>query len=149
LRIIHPKDFIAGLLFSVIGLGAIVLGSEYRRGTAANMGPGYFPLMLGILLIVLGAALALRALRIKGEPIPVWKWRPTLVVLGSVVLFGLIVTRAGLLLSTVTLIMLSSAASREFRFKEALISSIVLAAAVVGVFVIGLKLQLPIWPVFS
>jgi hypothetical protein len=98
------------------------------------------------MLIVLGAALALRGLRLQGSPLPAWKWRPTLVVIGSVVLFGLIVTRVGLVFSTILLIVLSSAASTEFRPKEALISGVLLAALAVGVFVIGLKLQLQIWP---
>jgi hypothetical protein len=142
----HPKDFIAGLIFLAFGIAAIVLGNAYPLGTAARMGPGYFPRILGILLIVLGAALMLRGLRFQGSPIPGWKWRPTLVVIISVVLFGLIVTHAGLVLSTVGLIVLSSTASTEFRPKEALISGILLAVLAVGVFVIGLKLQLPIWP---
>ena len=145
-RIRHPKDFCAGLIFIAFGLVAIVVGSQYNLGTAARMGPGYFPRLLGILLIVLGSALALRALRLKGPPLASWKWKPTVIVLGSVVLFGLIVTRVGLVLSTIVLIVLSSAASHEFRFKEASVSAILLAALAVGVFVIGLKLQLPIWP---
>ena len=110
------------------------------------MGPGYFPRILGILLIVLGGALALRALKIQGAPLPGWKWRPVIVVLVSVVIFGLIVTHVGLVLATLGLIVASSAASSEFRAKEALISGILLAGLVVGVFVIGLKIQLPIWP---
>jgi hypothetical protein len=142
----HPKDFVAGLIFIAFGIAAIVIGSNYALGSAARMGPGYFPRILGILLILLGAALALRALRLKGAPLPSWKWRPTLVVLGSVILFGLIVTRAGLVLSTIILVVLSSTASLEFRPKEALISGVLLAALAVGIFVIGLKLQLPIWP---
>ena len=142
----NPKDFYSGLLFIAFGVGAIVIGSNYALGTAARMGPGYFPRMLGILLIVLGGALALRALRVQGSPMPGWKWRPTLIVLGSVVLFGVIVNSVGLVLSTIILIFLSSAASTEFRPKEALISGVLLAALTVAVFVIGLKLQLPIWP---
>ncbi len=142
----NPKDFYSGLIFIAFGVAAIVIGSNYALGTAARMGPGYFPRLLGILLIVLGAALSLRALRSRGEPLPGWKWRPTIIVLGSVVLFGLMVNTAGLVLSTVVLIVLSSAASMEFRPKEALISGVLLAALCVGVFVIGLKLQLPIWP---
>src|SRR4030095_8030134 len=78
----HPKDVFAGLLFIAFGIAAIVIGSGYALGTAARMGPGYFPRILGLLLIVLGLALALRALRISGPPIPVFKWRPLLVVLG-------------------------------------------------------------------
>ena len=73
-------------------------------------------------------------------------WRPTIIVLGSVVLFGAIVRPIGVALSTVILIVASSAASREFRPREALIAGIVLAALAVGVFVVGLQIQLPIWP---
>ena len=142
----HPKDFFAGVIFIAFGIAAIAIGSNYALGTAARMGPGYFPRILGILLILLGGALSLRALRLHGSPIPAWKWWPTSVVLGSVVLFGLIVIHVGLVLSTIVLIVLSSAASHEFRPKEASVSAILLAALAVGVFVIGLKLQLPIWP---
>lgn len=147
-RIRNPKDFWAGVLFVLTGIAAIVIGSRYNLGTAARMGPGYFPRILGMLLIVLGGILALRALRTNGPAIPAWRWRPTLVVLGSVVLFGLIVNRVGLALSTVILIVLASAASTELRWKEALVSGLLLATLAVGVFIIGLKLQLPIWPTF-
>jgi len=142
----NPKDFFAGLIFVAFGAAAIVIGSAYPLGTAARMGPGYFPRILGILLIVLGGALALRALRIKGAPLPGWKWRPVLVVLLSVVVFGIILTRVGLALSTVALIVAASAASTEFRWKESLVSGILLAALATGVFVYALKLVIPIWP---
>lgn len=144
----HPKDFYAGVLFVAVGIFAIVIAAGYPMGTAARMGPGYFPRILGILLILLGGALALRSLKLQGSPIPTWKWRPVIVVLGSVVLFGEIVDFVGLAISTVVLILLSSWASTEFRLKEALISGVALAVLTVLVFVIALKLQLPIWPVF-
>ena len=144
----HPKDFWSGILFILIGVGAIVLALKYNLGTAARMGPGYFPRILGILMIVLGLVLALRALRTQGAPIPSWKWRPTIIVLGSVVLFGMIVQTIGVAISTVILIVTASAASHEFRPREALIAGVLLAALAVGVFVVGLKLQLPIWPTF-
>jgi hypothetical protein len=142
----HPKDFFAGLIFIGFGLAAIIIGSNYSLGTAARMGPGYFPRILGILLLLLGAALALRALKIKGAPLPEWQWRPMLIVLGSVIAFGLVVTRLGLILSTIGLVFASSIASHEFRPKEALISGILFAALAAGVFVFGLNLQLPLWP---
>lgn len=145
-KIPRPKDFYAGLLFVAFGVFAIVLGWTYPMGTAARMGPGYFPRLLGILLIVLGAALSLTALRGQGPALPGWKWRPVSIVLLSVVAFGLVLTHAGLVLSTIGLIAAASTASREFRFRESLLSGAVLAALSVGVFVIGLKLQLPIWP---
>ena len=142
----HPKDFFAGLLFVAFGVAAIVIGSGYALGTAARMGPGYFPRILGILLIALGGALSLRALRLTGPPIPAFKWRPLLVVLGSVAVFGVILNYVGVVFSTIFLIVTASAASHEFRLRESLIAGVALAALAVGVFVIGLKLQLPIWP---
>jgi len=109
------KDLFGGLLLVAFGVAAIVLARGYPVGSAARMGPGYFPRMLGILLTVIGCVLILISLRNQGSPIPVWKWRPTMVVLGSVVLFGAIVQYLGLALSTVALIVISSAASTEFR----------------------------------
>ena len=111
----HPKDFWAGVLFVAIGLASIVYGARYTLGVAARMGPGYFPRILGILLIALGAILALRALRVPGAPLPLFHWRPIVIVLGSVVLFGAIVQKVGVALATVILIVTASAASREFR----------------------------------
>ena len=145
----HPKDFVAGLLFAAVGIAAIVIAANYPLGTAARMGPGYFPRILGILLIVLGSALALRALKLKGAPLPRWHWKPVVIVLGSVVLFGLIVNTVGLALSTVILIVLASSASPEFRPLESAISGIALAVLSISVFVLALKLQLPIWPSFG
>ncbi|MCC6193940.1 MAG: tripartite tricarboxylate transporter TctB family protein [Burkholderiales bacterium] len=143
-----PKDFWAGLLFVGLGIGAIGIGSGYTLGTAARMGPGYFPRILGLLLIVLGTIIALRGVRIRGEAVPAWKWRPTLVVLGSVVLFGMVVPKLGVAISTVLLIVAASAASHEFRVRESVAVGVFLSVLAVSVFVVGLGLQLPIWPGF-
>jgi hypothetical protein len=145
-RIRNPQDFWSGVLFVAVGIGTLVLGSKYTLGSAARMGPGYFPRMLGILLVVLGGILALRALATDGPPVPRFRWWPTVLVLGSVVMFGLIVQTVGLALSTLVLILVASAASREFRWKEALVAGGVLATLATAVFIIGLKLSLPIWP---
>ena len=142
----NPRDFWSGVLFTLLGVGALAIGSKYTLGTAARMGPGYFPRILGILLIVLGVAIALRALRVRGEAMPRFRLRPLVVVLGSVVLFGAIVRPLGVALSTVILIVVASAASSEFRPRESLVAGLLLAALAVGVFVVGLQLQLPIWP---
>lgn len=142
----NPKDFWSGVVFTLLGVGTLAIGSKYTLGTAARMGPGYFPRILGILLIVLGVVIALQALRTRGGPFPRFRLRPLLLVLGSVVLFGAIVRPLGVALSTVILIVVASAASREFRPREALISGVLLAALAVGVFVLGLGLTLPIWP---
>jgi len=142
----NPRDFWSGVLFTLFGVGTLAIGSKYTLGTAARMGPGYFLRILGILLIVLGVTIALRALRVRGEAMPRFRLRPLVVVLGSVVLFGAIVRPLGVALSTVILIVVASAASSEFRPRESLVAGVLLAALAVGVFVIGLQLQLPIWP---
>jgi len=143
-----PKDFWAGLLFIGLGILAITVGSRYALGTAARMGPGYFPRILGIMLLVLGAIITFRGVRMDGEAIPKWRWRPTLVVLISVVVYGIIIGWLGIAISTVLLIVGASAASHEFRLKESIIAGLLLSALAVGVFVVGLGVQLPIWPTF-
>ena len=147
-KIRHPKDFAAGLMFVAFGVAAIAIGSGYPLGVAARMGPGYFPRILGILLIVLGAVLTLRALRLDGAKITLESPRPLLIVLGSVVLFGMTAPSLGLVVATILLIVVSSAASTEFRWKEALVSGVILAAVAVAGFIWGLGLQFSVWPTF-
>lgn len=147
-KIRHPKDFASGLMFVAFGAFDLVVASTYPLGTAARMGPGYFPRILGILLILFGAILALRALKLQGEPIRFGSLTRPAIVLGSVVIFGVMVPWAGLVVSTIVLILVSSAASPEFRWKEAVIAGCILAAAAVLGFVWGLGLQFSIWPTF-
>lgn len=144
-----PRDFWAGILFVAIGAAAVIIAFHYPMGTAARMGPGYFPRALGSLLMILGAFSVLRGLRQQQAPIMTWRWRAIVIVLGSTVVFGLIVQHVGLALSTVFLVVAASSASHEFRPKEALVVGIFMAALCVGVFVYGLAIQLPVWPVFG
>jgi hypothetical protein len=136
------EDFYAGLMFVAFG----VASSSPEVSAARREWARLFPAAAGDSADRLGAALSLTALRGQGPPLPGWKWRPVSIVLLSVVAFGLVLTHAGLVLSTIGLIVVASTASREFRLRESVISGILLAALSVGVFVIGLKLQLPIWP---
>lgn len=144
----HQKDFWAGVLYMAFGIAAIGIALDYPLGTANRMGPGYFPRGLGTLMIVLGLILVLRSFKLKGEPIRFPSFKPLLIVLGSVVLFGLVAPKGGLVLATIALIIASSTASHEFRWKEAVIASLILAVFTVIAFAYGLKLQLPIWPAF-
>lgn len=144
----NPKEFGSGCLFTLAGLASIVLGSAYPVGTAARMGPGYFPRGLGMILIALGLILVVKSLRSQGSRISIPTLKPLFIVLGSVVLFGLTVVPLGLVLATILLIVVSSMASHEFSWKSSLISSVLLAAFVVVAFGYGLKLQLPVWPAF-
>ena len=83
-RVRNLRDLLAGLLFAAFGVVALVISRAYEIGAASRMGPGYFPRMLGLLLVVLGAALALRGFWPSSEAQPRWRWRPLLVVLAGV-----------------------------------------------------------------
>lgn len=144
----NPKDFLAGLMFMSFGIAAMVLSSSYSVGSAARMGPGYFPRMLGTLIIGFAAVLCLRGFRSTAELQAAWHWRPLFIVLISVGLFSATAQWLGLALSAMMLVVVSSLASREFRWKEALVSGAVLGLAAVVVFVYGLGMPLPVWPGF-
>ncbi|HZQ61404.1 MAG TPA: tripartite tricarboxylate transporter TctB family protein [Casimicrobiaceae bacterium] len=142
----HPKDFWAGVLFIALGGGGCLVALAYPMGTAARMGPGYFPRAVGLLLAALGASLVLRALRIQGERLSFPTLKPLIIVLASVLLFGVALSTAGLVLSTVLLVLLASAASHEYRRVESLIAAIALATFVVVAFHYGLDLQIDTFP---
>ncbi len=145
-RIRNPRDFWAGLLYIAFGLAGVVIASNYPVGTTSRMGPGYFPRGLGFLLMLIGLILTLRALRLDGPPIAFPTFKPLLIVLGSVTLFGLAAPHLGIAIATVILIIASSMASHEFRWKEAIIASVVMSVFTLAAFAWGLQLQLPVWP---
>ena len=147
LKIRNARDFCGGALLVALGVFALVIARGYPMGAASRMGPGYFPDMLGMLLVVIGGVLIVTSLKRDGPGLPRWPWRPTVIVLGAVVLFGAIVEYAGLAVSTVLLVFLASMANSEFRWKEALASGVLLSLLASLVFVEGLKVQLPLWPV--
>jgi hypothetical protein len=91
----HPKDFWAGVLFIAFGGAACVIALGYAMGTSARMGPGYFPRVLGLMLCALGALLVLRSFKLQGAPLSFPTFKPLAIVLASVVLFGVVVTRSG------------------------------------------------------
>jgi hypothetical protein len=153
------KDFFAGLLFTVVG-GAFAWGSTaYTVGDAARMGPGYFPLMLGIILTVMGMVISGLAL-VRGAPggdrIGAWAFRPLLLVLGANVAFGALLVGVpalglpgfGLVVAIFALTFIASLAADEFVFKEVLVLAAVLAAGSWLAFVEVLGLQFPVWPSF-
>ncbi|HSB79945.1 MAG TPA: tripartite tricarboxylate transporter TctB family protein [Candidatus Methylomirabilis sp.] len=144
----NPKDFYAGLLFAAIGLVDLVIVRSYPLGTASRMGPGYFPRILGILLLGFGALLSLRGFRSGGEAMPRWHWRPLTIVLLSVLIWGLTAQGLGLLVASLALVFVSSVASNEFGWKAALLSGAIQAVAMAALFIYGLGIPLPVWPVF-
>jgi uncharacterized membrane protein len=140
----NNRDLIAGLLFIVLGGLAVLLARDYPLGTTMRMGPGYFPTVLGGVLVLFGVYVLLRGIRtgdkVKGE----WGWRPLAWITLSIVFFGYLLDRAGLVPATVVTLFAAAAAGREFRFKEVLVLAIVMTAFSVAVFSWGLKLPYPL-----
>jgi hypothetical protein len=142
------KDLLAGSLFVIIGLGALAMGIQYRLGSATAMGPGYFPVMLSILVAVLGATLFLRALFYPetSEPPAKLYLRPLLIIAVSVLAFGLLIDRAGLIAALAALIFISRLATRGKSLWELALIFVVLTAIAFAIFVFGLKLPLKLGP---
>jgi hypothetical protein len=146
----NPKDFWSGVMFAAIGFAfaIIVKVFEYPMGTGSRMGPGYFPYVLGIIMGILGIVIIVQAWISEGHRVAKFAWRPLFWVLLAFVIFGLIAKWAGLVIAIVVLVVISSYGGHEHRWKEAAISSVILAAGSVAIFVYGLKLPFPIWPAF-
>jgi len=150
MKIKNQKDFWAGVMFVCFGAFFAGIGMRYKLGSAANMGPGYFPSALGLLLIVLGIAIAVGALsrRARAEKVDAFAWPALLFVIGPVVLFGLLLKWLGLVLCLLMLVGVSSRASHEFKWRATALNALVLAVLSYVIFVWALQLQFPLWPVF-
>ncbi|HXF88935.1 MAG TPA: tripartite tricarboxylate transporter TctB family protein [Xanthobacteraceae bacterium] len=148
MRIRAQSDFWCGLLFAAIGIATVVLARDYRMGTAARMGPGYFPALLGYLLVFLGLTLTLPSLFMDGEKIPRVHPRPVLIILLSIVVFGLVLDSLGFALSVFVLALLGSLAEPELRARESVALALFLATFSVVVFHSLLGLPLALWPNF-
>ena len=148
MRIRKQTDFLSGLMFIVVGLSFSWVARGYSMGTAARMGPGYFPFWLGIVLAILGVIVALSSMSREGESDRMARWdlKTLLWILGSVVLFGLVLRPLGMVLSVVLLVLVSSIASHEFSWKGAVLNAVALVVISVGAFVYGINLQMPVWP---
>ena len=148
MRIKNFKDFYTGILFMLFGGGFTWGATLYSLGTAAKMGPGYFPFILGGLLTLIGVIIFIRSFVIASADSRVGRIfvKPGLLMFGSIAAFALLLRPAGLVVSIFAIILISSLASRESRFKETLISAIVLCIASLAMFVYGLNLQIPVWP---
>ena len=150
MRLRNHREFWAGVMFFTFGVAFVLLAQQYQMGTGARMGPAYFPTVLGTLLALLGGFIVLNGFA-KGNAelklLPVG-WRENSLVLLSVVLFGLLLPNIGMVVSIMVLIMVSALAGHEFRFRQSLISAVVLTAMSYLVFALGLELQFRVWPAF-
>ncbi len=159
MKLKSQKDFFAGLMFMAVG-GAFAWGAtNYTVGQAARMGPGYFPLMLGIVLALLGAFIVFESLVVDtedGEKVGAIAWKPLGFIIGANLAFGVLlgglpsigVPAMGLIVAIFALVFIASAAGDAFRAKEVAILAVVLAILSYLAFIKLLKLQFQVWPSF-
>ncbi len=147
MRIKSPKDFWAGLMFIAFGLAAMIIAlMNYQFGTSVRMGPGYFPAVLGGLMVFLGTVITATSLAIEGPKVPRLNFRPLLLVLTACVAYGYLIKPAGLVVATIALVFVSALGGHEFKWKEVSVLALLLIVFSVVVFVKGLTLPFPLWP---
>lgn len=142
----NPRDFYAGLLFLFFGAVATFFANDYPMGTALRMGPGYFPKVLGLLLLALGAITCATGLALRGEAVERLRARPLILILAAVGAFALLIEPAGIIVSTALSVALATLATAESRVREVVVLLIVLLAIAVGVFTYGLGLPFKLLP---
>ncbi|HEY7657053.1 MAG TPA: tripartite tricarboxylate transporter TctB family protein [Burkholderiales bacterium] len=140
----NNRDFIAGLLFAVIGALAVALAHDYPMGTTMRMGPGYFPTALGAILFLFGLYVLARGIRSAERVKGTWGARALALTALSILLFGFLLDRAGMVPAIVVTTLVAAAAGREFRLKEVLLLAVVLSVFSAAVFSYGLKLPYPL-----
>ncbi|SDD93018.1 Tripartite tricarboxylate transporter TctB family protein [Variovorax sp. CF079] len=159
MKIKSQKDFFAGLMFTIVGIAFAWGATTYSVGSGARMGPGYFPLMLGILLGILGIIVIFTALTIEtvdGEPIGKIAWRPLGYIIGSNLVFGILLgglpsiglPAMGLIAAIYALVLIAGLAGEHYSLKSSLILATILAVGSYLAFVVLLKLQFQVWPTF-
>jgi len=170
LKIKSERDFWSGMMFLVVGVVFAIGATNYSMGPAcpandpcatslwarlsqlsAHPGAGYFPLGLSILVTLLGAVVLFKSLTIEsdgGDPIGKFAWRPLIVIIVAIALFGAMLEPLGLALSVPVLIAVTSLAGDEFHWKGVVANAIVLTIGSWAIFIWGLKLTIPLWPAF-
>lgn len=140
------RDLVAGGIFIVFGLAFAIAASRYQLGTAFRMGPGYFPVVLGGLLVLLGILVAVEGF-LAGEggaigPVP---WRALALILGSILFFGFTIRGLGLVPALFITVLMASFASRRTTIVAALLIAVGLTVACIAIFVEALGLTIPLF----
>lgn len=151
MKIKSQKDFWSGLMFVLVGLAFAWGALDYRFGSSARPGPGYFPFGLGMLQAILGAVLLFKSLTIAtkdGDPIGGFAWKPLSIIVGSVALFGVLLPWLGMFIALPVLVILSSMAGDEFNWIGALLTAALLTVFCWIIFIWGLSLTIPLVPSF-
>ena len=151
MKIKSQRDFVSGLMFVVVGVVFAVGATHYSMGTSAKPGAGYFPLILSVLMTLLGAVVLFKSLTIEtegGDPIGNIAWRPLVVIVVAIAVFGASINRLGLVVTVPILILITSLAGDEFKWLGVIVNAVVLTVFSWLIFVYGLKLTIPMWPTF-
>jgi hypothetical protein len=150
MKLRNHRDMWAGVMFFTFGVVFMILSQQYQMGSAARMGPAYFPTVLGGLLALLGFVIFITAFARSNDEARLHSvgWRELALVLVSVALFAALLPSMGMVVSILVLIVVSALAGHEFRLRESLISAVVLTVMSYLVFVVGLELQFQVWPKF-
>jgi len=149
MRIRSPRDFWAGAMFIAFGVFFVAWSfAKYHMGSAVRMGPGYFPALLGALLVVLGLVVLAKSLALDGPRVDRFHFKPLLLVSGSVVAYGYLMKPGGVIVATIAAVVVSALGSEEFRWKESAVLCVVLVLFSWLVFVRGLTLPFPMCPEF-
>jgi hypothetical protein len=149
LKIQSQRDFWSGVMFIAVGVAFAWGALGYSFGASARPGPGYFPFGLGALLAVLGGVVLFKSLTVPnedGDPIGAFAWKPLVLILSAVAIFGWALPHLGMFIALPVLVLISSMASDEFNLKASIINAVILTAMSWAMFVLGLKLTIPLWP---
>jgi hypothetical protein len=144
-RVKSPQDLGAGVVFILIGAAGLLFGRDLAMGTAARMGPGYFPALLSYLIIAIGLIVSARGLTLEGPPVERIQFRPIFFVLGSILIAGFLLDIVGLAITAVAVALISAYARREVNLRESILLGIGMGVFSVLVFVYGLGQPLPAW----
>jgi hypothetical protein len=144
-RVKSPQDLGAGAVFIAIGVAGIVFGNHLPMGTSARMGPGYFPMLLSGLIILVGLITGARGLTVAGPPIDRIHLRPLVFILGAIVASGYLLSWVGLLLTSLTVTLLAAYARRDAKLLETLLLGAGVGLFAILVFVYALNQPLPAW----
>lgn len=138
-------NLICGALFAGLGLAfAVYAWHGLKVGRASAMGPGYFPIMLGALLIGLGALIGLERRDGPGPALPPVSWRGVALIAGAALVFGLTVRGLGMVPSLLVATFMAAMATGQMTAPRALLFSAVLTAFNVAIFVFALRLPYPV-----
>ena len=159
MNIKSQKDFFSGLMFMGVGVAFAWGAVTYKVGDGARMGPGYFPLMLGVMMAVLGVAITFKSLVVEtvgGDKIGKWAWKPLVFIILANLTFGVLLgglpsiklPAMGMIVAIYALTFIASIAEPGWKVKNTFILATILAVGSYLAFVLVLKLQFPVWPAF-